>query len=92
MTGFFQRYVLHNFGLKFLSLLMATGLWFLSTLGFGTYVSRFANYAQVYGSLGAGIALLFWLYLISLSVLVGAEFNAQLFPAYCGGIVEPEGD
>jgi YbbR domain-containing protein len=29
MSGFFQRYVLHNFGLKFLSLLMATGLWFL---------------------------------------------------------------
>jgi diadenylate cyclase len=29
MIGFFQRYVLHNFGLKFLSLLLATGLWFL---------------------------------------------------------------
>jgi len=58
---------------------LATGLWFLSTLGFGTYVSRFANYAQVYGSLGAGIALLVWLYIVALSVLIGAEFNAQLF-------------
>jgi len=29
MSGFFKRYVLHNFGLKFLSLLLATGLWFL---------------------------------------------------------------
>ena len=29
MMGLFQRYVLHNFGLKFLSLLLATGLWFL---------------------------------------------------------------
>lgn len=29
MSGFFQRYVLHNFGLKFLSLLLAAGLWFL---------------------------------------------------------------
>ncbi len=29
MTGLFQRYFLHNFGLKFLSLLLATGLWFL---------------------------------------------------------------
>jgi len=29
MIGFFQRHVLHNFGLKFLSLLLATGLWFL---------------------------------------------------------------
>jgi uncharacterized BrkB/YihY/UPF0761 family membrane protein len=45
---------------------------------FGWYVTRFANYSEVYGSLGAGIALLFWLYIISLSVLCGAEFNAQL--------------
>lgn len=56
---------------------LATALWFLTTLVFGWYVTRFANYSQVYGSLGAGIALLFWLYIISLSVLSGAEFNAQ---------------
>ena len=58
---------------------VATGLWFASTLVFGWYVTRFANYSQVYGSLGAGIALLFWLYLVFLSVLVGAEFNAQVY-------------
>ena len=56
---------------------MATATWFLTTLAFGWYVTRFANYSEVYGSLGAGIALLFWLYIISLSVLCGAEFNAQ---------------
>lgn len=56
---------------------LATAMWFLTTLAFGWYVTRFANYSQVYGSLGAGIALLFWLYIISLSVLCGAEFNAQ---------------
>jgi membrane protein len=56
---------------------MATAMWFLTTLGFGWYVTRFANYSEVYGSLGAGIALLFWLYIVSLSVLCGAEFNAQ---------------
>jgi membrane protein len=55
----------------------ATVMWFITTLGFGWYVTRFANYSQVYGSLGAGVALLFWLYIVSLSVLVGAEFNAQ---------------
>ena len=55
----------------------ATLLWFVSTLGFGWYVTRFANYSQVYGSLGAGIALLLWLYIVFLSVLCGAEFNAQ---------------
>jgi len=53
----------------------ATTMWFLTTLAFGWYVTRFANYSQVYGSLGAGIALLFWLYIVSLSVLLGAEFN-----------------
>jgi membrane protein len=56
---------------------MATLMWFLTTLIFGWYLTRFANYSEVYGSLGAGIALLFWLYIISLSVLCGAEFNAQ---------------
>ncbi|MES2391276.1 MAG: YihY/virulence factor BrkB family protein [Acidobacteriota bacterium] len=57
---------------------VATLLWFVSTLCFGLYVTRFANYSRVYGSLGAAIALLFWLYIIALSVLMGSEFNAQL--------------
>ncbi len=57
--------------------MMATAMWFLTTLAFGWYVTRFANYGEVYGSIGAAIALLFWLYIISLSVLCGAEFNAQ---------------
>lgn len=59
---------------------MATLMWFFTTLLFGWYVTRFANYSEVYGSLGAGIALLFWLYIISLSVLSGAEFNVQFEP------------
>ena len=63
---------------------MATAMWFLTTLVFGWYVTRFANYSEVYGSLGAGIALLFWLYIISLSVLCGAEFNAQLDKQFRG--------
>ncbi len=69
---------------------LATAMWFLTTLAFGLYVTRFANYSEVYGSLGAGIALLFWLYIISLSVLTGAEFNAQLYPGYCG-VTGPDG-
>lgn len=56
---------------------MATALWFPATLIFGWYVTRFTNYSEVYGPLGAGIALLFWLYIISLSVLCGAEFNVH---------------
>jgi len=61
---------------------VSTIMWFLSTLIFGWYVTRFANYSQVYGSLGAGIALLFWLYIISFSVLCGAEFNTEFHAAF----------
>ena len=59
---------------------LATVLWFLSTALFGWYLQNYADYSIIYGSLGAAIALLIWMYLISLVVLVGAEFNAMLFP------------
>ena len=62
--------------------IVSTAMWFPSTLVFGWYVTRFANYSQVYGSLGAGIALLFWLYIISLSVLCGAEFNTEFHAGF----------
>ncbi len=68
----------------------ATLMWFLTTLIFGWYVTRFANYSQVYGSLGAGIALLFWLYIISLSVLFGAEFNIQFHSRHSSGSTSVE--
>ena len=58
---------------------MATAMWFVTTLAFGWYVTRFANYSEVYGSLGAGIALLVWMYLVFMSVFCGAEFNAQFY-------------
>ncbi len=59
---------------------LATGLWFTSTLLFGSYLRHYADYSIFYGSLGAGVALLVWMYMVSLVVLVGAEFNAMLFP------------
>jgi membrane protein len=59
---------------------IATGLWFSATLLFGWYLRHYADYSIIYGSLGAAIALLVWMYMISLVVLVGAEFNAMIFP------------
>jgi membrane protein len=59
---------------------LATALWFSSTLMFGWYLQHYADYSIIYGSLGAAIALLVWMYMVSLVVLVGAEFNAMLFP------------
>jgi membrane protein len=61
--------------------LLATATWFLATLVYGWYLTRYADYSIVYGSLGAGIATLVWLYMVAFSILIGAEFNAQLFPA-----------
>jgi membrane protein len=57
---------------------LATALWMLATLGFSAYVNRFGEYDVLYGSLGAGIVLLIWMYLSALVVLIGGEFNAAL--------------
>jgi membrane protein len=59
--------------------IFATIVWLLASAGFSYYVSHFAsNYDRMYGSLGAVIVLLFWLYLTFFIVLVGAEINAVL--------------
>ena len=52
---------------------------FSATLAFGMYVTRIANYSMFYGSFGAGIATLVWLYITSFSALLGAELNGVLF-------------
>ena len=61
---------------------LATALWLILTAIFGWYLQHYVDYSIIYGSLGVGIALLSWMYLISLVVLIGAEFNAMLFPRY----------
>lgn len=55
-------------------------VWFLATLAFGFYLTRFADYSVVYGPLGAVVATLVWLYIATVSVLLGAEINARLYP------------
>ena len=57
----------------------ATLVWFPATLLFGWYVTRIAVYSMFYGSFGAGIATLVWLYITSFSALLGAELNGVLF-------------
>jgi membrane protein len=56
---------------------LATGLWLAATAGFGWYVRHLANYNVLYGSVGTSIALLVWMYLMSLIALLGCEFNAE---------------
>lgn len=57
----------------------ATLVWFPATLLFGWYVTRAADYSMFYGSFAAAIATLVWLYITSLSALLGAELNGVLF-------------
>jgi membrane protein len=50
----------------------------LVSLGFGLYVANLGSYDVTYGSLGAVIAFLVWLYLINCVVLLGVEVNAEV--------------
>jgi membrane protein len=49
-----------------------------ASLGFSWYVQNFADYSAVYGSIGAVIALMLWLYIAGLALLIGSEVNALL--------------
>jgi len=64
---------------------LATVLWFVSTVLFGIYLRRYANYDVIYGSVGTAIVLLIWLYLVSMVVLIGAEFNSLRYPRFLFG-------
>lgn len=56
---------------------LATVLWLACTSGFGWYVRHMGSYNVMYGSIGAGIALLVWMYLLAAIALIGCEFNAE---------------
>lgn len=59
-------------------LALAVVLWAIVSVGFSFYLSNFGNYNEVYGSIGAVIALLMWFYLSAFVVLLGASLNAEL--------------
>jgi membrane protein len=58
--------------------LVAAFLWVLGSAAFSLYVSKFASYDKTYGPLGAVVVFLMWLYISALTVLIGAELNAEL--------------
>lgn len=57
--------------------IVATVLWLAATQGFAWYVRDIADYNLFYGSIGAAIALLVWMYLLAAIALIGCEFNAE---------------
>jgi membrane protein len=57
---------------------VATVLWILASVGFSIYANSFGNYNKTYGALAGVIILMFWLFLTSFVVLVGAELNTEM--------------
>jgi membrane protein len=62
-----------------LGAVLAVVLWAISSVAFTFYLATFANYGLTYGSLGAAVGLLFYLYLCASVVLIGAELNAAIY-------------
>jgi membrane protein len=52
--------------------------WLLASLGFSYYVANFGSYNKTYGSLGAVVGFMTWIWVSAMVVLLGAEVNAEL--------------
>ena len=52
--------------------------WMILSAAYSFYVENFANYSVIYGTLGAMIVLLIWLYLTAIVLIMGAELNDTL--------------
>jgi membrane protein len=58
--------------------IVAAVTWLAGSVLLSWYLANFANYNATYGSLGAGIGLMMWLWLSSCVILVGAELNSEI--------------
>lgn len=57
---------------------LAVVMWMVVSAAFGLYVANFGSYNKTYGSLGAIIIFLVWLWLSNVAILLGAELNAEV--------------
>ena len=57
---------------------IALVIFILASLGFAFYVANFGNYNKTYGALGGVIVMLLWLWILNMSLLFGAEFDAEM--------------
>jgi membrane protein len=58
--------------------LLALAVWVVASGVFAFYVANFGSYNKTYGSLGAVVIFLVWLWISNIAILFGAEFNAEL--------------
>ena len=52
--------------------------WLISSILLSWYLSNFANYDATYGSLGAAIGMMMWMWVSSIIILFGAELNSEI--------------
>ncbi len=57
---------------------IGVGLWLLISFGFRIYLHFFNSYSRTYGSLGAVIILMLWLYVTGAAILIGGEVNSEI--------------
>ena len=57
---------------------LAALAWVASSLGFSWYVNNVAHYDATYGSLGAAVGFMMWIWVSVMVVLIGAELNAEI--------------
>ena len=58
--------------------MIAALLWIAGSALLSLYLSDFANYSATYGSLGAAIGLMMWMWMSAIVVLLGAELNSEI--------------
>lgn len=68
---------------------VAVALWMILSGAFNVYVSHFHAYAKTYGTLGAAVVLMTWLYLTGLVVILGGEINA-LFHRHARAVAQTD--
>ncbi len=81
VAGFFRVATLRREGQSragFRGALVTLGLWIAVSSTFSTYVREIANYSRFYGSLATVVVVLVWLWLMCLSLIIGAEVNARI--------------
>ena len=59
--------------------IVATVGWVITSLGFSYYISHFGNYSNTYGSIGAIIVLMMWLYISAIILIVCGQLNAVVY-------------
>ena len=58
--------------------LLATAVWLVASIAFSIYTANFGKYNETYGTLGAIVVVMLWLYITAYAVILGAELNCEL--------------